>query len=654
MNTHVWPEDNGGALLRDSLKLEARRWHQLHSVPGTPAAWTEYRANLLQRLHEAAGLSPEPEPVSVEMREHGTLQLDGYRILKVSYSSRADVRVTANLYVPDGPGPFPAVLGTHGHWSQGKIAARVAARGHLLAREGFVVLIVDAFGSGERGTAPGQYEYHGAQIGGALLSLGETLLGAQVHDNRRGLDLLQSLPFVDPQRLGVTGASGGGNQTMWLAAFDPRIRAAVPVVSVGTFESYICNPNCICEVLPRGLTLTEEWAALALAAPGAMLVLNALRDSNSAFYVTEMLRSFQRAQEVYRMLGLADRLDCRAIDLTHGYWPEMQRHMLGWFRYWLKGEGTGRPCEVPALPELPEKDLLCFPDAARPADVCSITAYASAHGARLKAQALALPAKAATLRRELAALLGTDLAAPQAYRCGPHAVASDEGRTVERFTLAGPNGALLPCVLVRALPGAAAGTLLAVHAKGKDAAAETRQVREAMAAGRQVCLVDLRNQGESRWDSGQVRPDHEAARSALWLGRTMLGEWVEDLLAVARVLAAEGPVSVVACGEPALAALAAAALDGHAFAAVATQGCLATYVLAGAAHVQAMSVFVPGILRWGDVSLLAALAAVPVEFQAPVSPSGVVLDAQGCAELRREITARAAGLRLAAAVDVVP
>jgi pimeloyl-ACP methyl ester carboxylesterase len=652
MNTTVWPEENGGALLRDSLKLEARRWHQLHQAPSTVAEWEPYRAQLLRQLQLAAGPSPEPCPLAVQ--EYGTLPLDGYRVTRISYRSRPDVRVTANLYVPEGPGPFPGVLSVHGHWQQGKVAARVAARGHLLAKAGFVVLAVDAFGSGERGTVAGQYEYHGAQVGAALLSLGETLLGAQVWDNQRGLDLLQSLPCVDGERLGVTGASGGGNQTMWLAAFDPRIRAAVPVVSVGSFESYICTPNCVCEMLPRGLTLTEEWAILALAAPGALLVLNALRESNPAFFVSEMLRSFNPAQDLYRALGLGDRVDYRALDLTHGYWPEMQRHMLGWFRYWLKGDGTGRPCDVPVYADLPERDLLCFPDHERPADVCSITDYATRHGRRLKAAALARPLPAAALRRDLAALLGADLAAPAQYLRGPRVARPADELLTETFTLAGPHGAMLPCVLARRQEATPRGTLLAVHPKGKGAAVESATVSAALKAGRQVCLVDLRNLGESRWDAGQVRPEHEAARSALWLGRTLIGEWVEDLLAVARVLATDGPVDLVAWGEPGLAALAAAALDERAFATVETLGVLASYVLDGKAHTQSMSIFVPGLLNWGDVSLMAALAHAPVTLLAPLGSSGQSLDATACSTLAGEIRELAVKLDRQADVCVKP
>ena len=57
---------------------------------------------------------------------------------------------------------------------------------------------------------------------------------------------------------------------------------------------------------------------------------------------------------------MGDRLDYQAIDLPHGYWPEMQSHALGWFKYWLKGEGTGRPCPVPPIPELPEAKLILY------------------------------------------------------------------------------------------------------------------------------------------------------------------------------------------------------------------------------------------------------------------------------------------------------
>src|SRR5690606_3572677 len=128
----------------------------------------------------------------------------------------------------------------------------------------------------------GNFEYHGAHLGASLLNVGETLLGMQLTDNMRGVDLLSSLPFVDAARIGATGASGGGNQTMWLAAMDDRVKASMPVVSVGTFESYIMSSNCVCEMLPDGLMHMEESEVLGLVAPRAIRVCNAAKEANKA------------------------------------------------------------------------------------------------------------------------------------------------------------------------------------------------------------------------------------------------------------------------------------------------------------------------------------------------------------------------------------
>src|SRR5439155_21169183 len=108
---------------------------------------------------------------------------------------------------------------------------------------------------------------------------GRRLLGLRVDDNGRAVDYLVSRPEVDGKRLGVTGASGGGNQTMYAGALDERIGAVVPVCSVGTYQAYLRAACCVCEVLPGALRFAEEGDVLALVAPRALLVVNATRDS---------------------------------------------------------------------------------------------------------------------------------------------------------------------------------------------------------------------------------------------------------------------------------------------------------------------------------------------------------------------------------------
>ena len=251
--------------LRDVLRQEAGELSRKHQPPTSIGEWMKQRRRLGRQLFSAIGSFPRPPELDIQ--DHGILRRDGYRILKLTYQSRPGLRVTANLFVPEGKGPFPAVLNVHGHWLQGKVAPEVAARGHILAREGIVTLSVDAIGAGERGTFPGKFEYHGNQQGAALLSISETLLGMQLYDNMRGIDLLQSLEYVEGDKIGVTGESGGGNQTMWLSALDARVKASVPVVSAGTFQAYVTNANCWCETLPDGLKITEEWAVLGMVWP---------------------------------------------------------------------------------------------------------------------------------------------------------------------------------------------------------------------------------------------------------------------------------------------------------------------------------------------------------------------------------------------------
>ena len=149
-----------------------------------------------------------------------------------------------------------------------------------MAKAGYVCLAPDAFGVFERACDCHVREYHGGFPGGALLNIGESLMGEQVVDNMRAIDVLQSLDFVIKEKIGATGGSGGGNQTMYLSALDERIAAAMPVVSVGSYESYVNGVNCICELLPDGLTFTDEASVLALIAPRPLNIRNALYDCN--------------------------------------------------------------------------------------------------------------------------------------------------------------------------------------------------------------------------------------------------------------------------------------------------------------------------------------------------------------------------------------
>ena len=235
--------------------------------PADRKAWEIRREALRGAMFAAMGPFPD-KPCDLDAKIVGVLKRDGYRIEKILFQSRPDVWVTAHAFVPEGAiGKAAAVLAVHGHWAWARRDPVVQARCLGLVKLGFFVLALDAFGAGERHPTPGKGTYHGALLGASLWPAGQTLLGMQVYDNRRAVDYLLTRPEVDGDRLGVTGASGGGNQTLYAGALDERFKAVVPVCSVGNYQAYLQAACCVCEVLPGALRFTEEGDVLGLVAP---------------------------------------------------------------------------------------------------------------------------------------------------------------------------------------------------------------------------------------------------------------------------------------------------------------------------------------------------------------------------------------------------
>ena len=517
--------------------------------------------------------------------------------------------VTANLFVPEGEGPFPAVVAVHGPWAQGKIAERVQCRGHLLASNGYVVLSVDAFGAGERGSVPGEFEYHGGALGGSVFHIGESLMGCQIRDNMRGVDLLVSLPFVDPEKIGVTGASGGGNQTMWLGAMDDRIKASVPVVSVGTFESYVENRNCVCELLVDGLTFTEESAILALAAPNAMLIMNATGDINGAFAVKEMLRSYQNAKKIFALYGREYAFDYKVFDTLHGYWPPMREAMLGFFNYHLKGEGPCLPVKECAYKCLPEESLMVFPKGTpRDKEVLSIAEYCRIKGEALLKKSQSVPPSAESLRSLLR------IPAPL------HVVS---GRFLGRnggwdgYTVTFSDGTQMPLSIRKG----SSDFVFLTHPGGKSS------VTLPEGSSSTLVVADFIFQGENGFIKDPVIPHHDEARQLLWLGRTLMGEWVNAMNALVLWLRQEfrlTSLTLEGCAEMAVVSLLASILSPGSVEKLVLKDAPASFLFAGnkTPSFYTMAFCIPGLLLQADMPVLAEMSSSAIEWITPRNMDG--------------------------------
>lgn len=547
-NFEVWSV-GGSDLHKRRLVRDAGGLAQSHCPPVSKEEWEERGRILRGELRRKFRLVTDRP--ALQMEYHSEIACDGYRVCMVTFDSGEGVRVSGNLFVPDGEGPFPAVLNLHGHWAEGKVAKAVQARGHILAKHGFVVLSVDAAGAGERGGGEGWSHYHGAMAGGSILLTGDTLMGWQVRDNMRGLDVLTSLKYVDAERIGVTGASGGGNQTMWLAALDERVRTAVLVVSVGSFEAYVTRCNCVCETLPGGLAMAEEWEVLGLIAPRPMLIMNSIHDQ-PAFGLSALAETKKWLRKVYALHDTWGQLDVRLFDEQHGYKRPMLEALLGWMNHHLKDAEAALPQELPPWESLPEERLLCYPEGDKPESMC----YLKNRLALLNASRKNLSEKVERRRSDLRELVGWGIGKTKERIRWETPL--NEGGLV-RGQLLSPRGILLPVVAASAKKGGEVRLILAEE--GKDSAFVKKHWD---AVGGVAVSFDLPATGELGWDAAAVSGArlHDAGRACLWLGFTLAAEWAECLAAMAEALRQDfDKVTVVAEGGAAFAALIAGALS---------------------------------------------------------------------------------------------
>lgn len=597
------------------VRAQAAALRSQDSYPQSAAEWQQRRAEIRSRLEAAWGGFPA-EPCPLNPQTVGVLQKDGYRIEKLLLQTLPDVWMPALAYVPDSPGKHPAILSVHGHWKGAKVEPTIQSRCIGAVKLGFCVLCVDAFGAGERGIGKQLGEYHGEMVAATLFPTGRPLSGIQVYENMRCVDYLQSRPEVDPLKIGITGASGGGNQTMYAGAWDERFAAVVPVCSVGNYQAYLGPACCMCEVVPGALQFTEEWGVLGLTAPRALMPCNVTQDGIQ-FSIREARKSVVGAQAVYDLLGEPNRLYHSTFRWRHDYHQPIREAMYGWMTQQLKGQGDGAPLPEPAHETEDPETLRLFPGNSRPDDWLTLPQYAAREGRSLLQQ-LEWPRDASgtpgyeTLRTTLVerVLGGFPVAA----------VAADSGSSSDdatRRTFQSEPGITLTLESLSGDLSALAGdVVLVLDLQGSAAVKEHPLTKELLAAGRPVVTLDLRATGKLAHEREQVgrAPDHHTAEWSLWIGRPLLGQWTWDVLRTLQELDAVAAntqplrVQVVGLGPAGLVALCTAAATDR-VETVAAINTLTSYVSPVPFEGQRLGTIVPGVLRdVGDIPQIAALS----------------------------------------------
>jgi dienelactone hydrolase len=318
------------------------------------------REKILQLI---GGLPDTRAPLSA--RETGVLSGDGFQVEKVIYDSLPGFHVTADVCVPEGSGPFPAVLLTPGHYPAGKLSD-YSLCGNL-ARNGIVGLAYDPIGEGERL----QYydpDLEASKVGGptaehSLASVQTLLIGDHVSryfiwDAMRGIDYLASRRDVNTGEIGAFGCSGGGTVTAYLAALDNRVKAAVSACYITSFQALLNSPTGVQEAeqsIPDFIKDGFDFADwVEMAAPKPYAIVSTTEDM---FPFAGARQSYEEAKRVYGLYGAADRLHWITGPGRHGALGPLYPEILAFFVHYLKG-GSVETAFKRLMPVDPG-DILC-------------------------------------------------------------------------------------------------------------------------------------------------------------------------------------------------------------------------------------------------------------------------------------------------------
>lgn len=517
-------------------------------VPSHQEAWKQRSAELKTQLRTALGIFPEPPKTELNAVIHGRIERPGFTIEKVYFQSIPGHSVCGNLYRPaKSDGRKPAVIFAHGHWANGRFhvvdeasAKKMVDRGEeadlnqarffmqaipiTLAKLGFVVWQFDMVGYADSTAVP-----HIAKSGvphpqGFADADGElrlhSLLGLQAWNCIRSIDFLAALDDVDPKRIGMTGASGGGTQTFLTAALDDRIACAVPAVMVSTGM----QGGCVCEncSLLRVGTGNIEIAALIAPRP---LALTGANDWTKEI----MTKGYPELQKLYAMMGKPEHVSARAwTEFPHNYNRPAREMMYRWMLKHLMGRDEPDYRE-PAFEPLPVKELSVF-DQTHPRPLGEL----DSGGVRKKFTELTPKTfDGETRRAALKAIIVSDLPKKIVIRKGPLKDQTDEV-TIHKALLGRVDSSdACPTIGVFSQAFTGSNVCVWIHENGKGSLFRNGLLiptaKALVQAGYAIVAPDL-------YDRGEARPVKPKGVNGVYAGftygynRTPLAERVHDSL----------------------------------------------------------------------------------------------------------------------------
>src|SRR6266568_6412677 len=340
-----------------------KTWDGIRSEQELLAVQKEIEQHLLAML---GGLPQEKTPLRPKI--NGTIQMEGFRIEKLIFESLPGVYVSALLYVPeDGNKTHPAILVPAGHAANGKVHYQALCQ--RLVQRGYVVICWDPVGQGERSqfwdAKAGKSRYNlicaeHAVLGNLAYLAGTNLARWEIWDGIRAVDYLLTRPEVDPERINITGTSGGGFQAAHIAALDPRIKVAAPscyitALPMRAYNRIFKDPDSDPEQDLYGMISSDvdHPGLLLLMYPRPVFVAAAVLDF---FPIEGTHKTVREVSDLYARFGHFDRISMREGYHGHQYSIENQEAAFAFLDHF-----NGLPAKkvLPPVKELDEKTLHC-------------------------------------------------------------------------------------------------------------------------------------------------------------------------------------------------------------------------------------------------------------------------------------------------------
>ncbi len=356
----------------ETKKIQEACLADIQTLDDWKAKRGEYRRQLLEML----GLDPLPEKTDLKPVITGRLEQEDFVVEKLHFQSRPGLYVTGNLYLPKKiEKPLPTILYVCGHSvvkvNDVAMGAKAGYQHHgaWYARNGYACLTIDTLQLGEI-----EGIHHGTHRYGMWwwLNRGYTPAGVEAWNCVRALDYLETRPEVDKTRFGVTGRSGGGAYSWWIAAIDERIKVAVPTAGITDLQNHVVDGcvegHCDCMFMVN----TYRWdypQVAALVAPRPLLISNT--DNDRIFPLDGVVRTFDKVRRIYRLFdkekkGTGEDVALNISPGPHKDTQELNTHEFRWFNHYLKGDDSPidtrapkyfKPEELKVFVKLPEDQV---------------------------------------------------------------------------------------------------------------------------------------------------------------------------------------------------------------------------------------------------------------------------------------------------------